>query len=209
MVRVVLLFSAWTVASAFRVAIAGANGALGRELVRACTQKKWDVCAYTRASAPLFEPSRRGFWSEDSFERRPIRDESVRRVEYGAFESYDAIVFAVGGRPFATDDSDRIVADMCRALPPTCRKVCLVSAFGVAESLQNAGLGIQIMESWYLRDAYASKRRQEAEVCALPASVDVLILRPRALAHAAVPRNPFCTSRAALASHILEWFERS
>lgn len=198
---------------AFKIAVAGANGGLGRELVYQSVRHKWDVCAYTRTlECALFEPVRSGWFAEDAFERVPMRQPLLQRRTYthhNANETYDALVLAVGGGPFADDTSDRAVRELCANLPPSCRKVCLVSAFGVGDSLQGAGVGIQLMSSWYLRDTYASKRRQERLVCALPPDVEVLILRPRALSFECLHPNPFSMSRKDLAAHVLEWVAHS
>lgn len=192
-------------AFAYKVAVAGANGVLGRDLVYQCLGRKWNVCAYTRASQPLFKPSRRGFWNEDTFMRIPMKDTAIEHVEYGEKKMYDAMIFALGGQPFGIDTSDEAVAKLCDTIPDTCKKVCLVSAFGVGDSLKRAEPGIRTMESWYLRDVYASKRRQEMIVCSLPHDVSTLILRPRALSHGSIIDNPLAISRKTLATRILDW----
>ncbi len=208
--RTTLLFALFATATGYRVAIAGANGALGRELVHQSLEKRWSVCAYTRMpTCALFRPTRSGFFQEDTFERAPMRHPSLYHSTYYAKnESFDALVIAIGGRPFGEDTSDQTVARLCATLPPRCKKVCLVSAYGVGDSLDRAGIGIRAMESWYLRDVYAAKRRQEQLVVGLPDDVDVMILRPRALSYANLPPNPVSVSRRELADRILRWVER-
>ena len=201
-----LLTCMYYYAYSFKVAIAGANGALGRELVYQSISRKWNVCAMTRMpTCTLFQPIRSGFFKENMFERIPMRDNCIEYSTYYKNNSFDALVIAVGGKPFKEDTSDKTVAKLCANLPSSCKKVCLVSAFGVGGSLDRAGIGIKAMESWYLRDAYSSKRRQEEVVSGINPSIDVLILRPRALTYACLPQNTFSISRKEIGEHILNW----
>ena len=110
-------------------------------------------------------------------------------------KSFDALVIAVDGRLFCEDTSDQTVARLCATPPSCCKKVCLVSAYGVGDSLDRAGMGIRAMESWYLREVYAAKRRQEQLVVCLPDAADIMIFRPRALSYANLPSNPVSVSR--------------
>ena len=190
----------------FRVAVAGAHGRLGRELVYQSLARRWDVIGLTRRPLdPLPAPVRRGFFAEDTRMRAPMRAENLKLVSFNRNATFDALIFCLSGRPFEEDDSDARVADLCASLPRSCKKVCLLSAFGAGDSLPANNPGIRAMESWYLRDVYASKRRQEAIVSALPSSVDVLIVRPRALSICPVPFSPISISRQAMACEILEW----
>lgn len=193
----------------FKIGIAGANGALGRELVYQSLGRRWDVSAITRRpTSPLFKPTRTGLFEEDTFSRIPMRTSALERTDYSAKAyDFDALVIAVGGKPFSEDTSDDSVAHICANLPTTCKRVCLVSAFGVGDSITRAGIGIKAMESWYLRDVYASKRRQEDIVAQLDETVDVHILRPRALSYTLLPRNPVTMSRKCLATTVLDWVE--
>lgn len=209
MLRFVIASLLFTSIRAFKVGIAGANGGLGRELVYQSLCKRWDVCAITRnPTCLLFEPTRFGLLEEDTFLRVPVRRTELERSDYTRKDySFDALVIAVGGKPFSEDTSDSCVAHICSNLPSTCKRVCLVSAFGVGDSIARAGPGIKAMKSWYLRDVYASKRRQEEIVAGLDQTVSVRILRPRALSYARLPSNPISTSRKELAKTILDWME--
>ena len=190
--------------NAFQVAVAGANGALGRELIYQSIQRKWETIAYTRYShSNIFAPVRKGFFTEDNFERIPMRQ--LKQITYSQNASFDVLVICVGGRPFSKDDSDVIVSNLCKRLPEMCKKVCLISAYGVGDSLNRANIGIRAMEAWYLRDVYESKRHQESTVTSLSADIDVLILRPRALTYFRLPPNPFFIARQDLATHVLDW----
>lgn len=200
----ILLLASVSISSGFTIAVAGAHGRLGREIVHQSIKRKWETCALSRRPTdPLFEPGRLGLFDESTLIRKPMRSELLQVVEYGEEGEYDAVVFAVGGSPFSEDTSDHVIRDVCARLPARCKKVCLVSAYGVGDSLLRSNVGIRAMESWYLKDVYASKRSAERIVSFLPCSVDVLILRPRALTHAQVPIIGM--SRKYLTHDILEW----
>ena len=46
-------------------------------------------------------------------------------------------------------------------LPESCKHVVLVSAHGVGDSLIPNEIGINVMDSWYLKDVYRAKNEQE------------------------------------------------
>ena len=189
----------------FRLAIAGAHGRLGRELVSQSLEKKWTTYAFVRRPDPIFAPTRNGWLQEDESVRIPIRNKRLSILPYSENVTYDALVISLSGTPFQDDCTDVLVKDICDNIPKKCKKVCLVSAYGVGDSLKNADVGIQAMNSWYLKDTYRSKRAQESIVCSLPDSIDTLIVRPRVLSFAKIPFNPISTTRQDLARTIIDW----
>lgn len=191
----------------FRIAVAGAHGSLGREIVKQSLERKWSVNALTRRKDPIYEPTRKGLLSEDTMIRIPLRHESLHHQLYtdDTSSAYDALVLCMSGRPFAPDDTTPVVNQLVSTLPRECTKVCLVSAFGVGDSLPRADVGIQGMTSWYLKSTYDAKEIQEQIVSSLPPSVDVLILRPRVLSYERIWWNPISTARQDLARTILDW----
>ena len=194
-------------AFSFRLAIAGAHGGLGRELIQQSLERRWSTVALVRRYDPLFVPSRSGWLSEDETIRVPFKDKKLHAMGYDAIDNstrYDAIVFALSGRPFEEDKTDQLVASLISKLPKQCKKVCLVSAYGVGDSIRRADVGIQAMNKFYLRDTYRAKRVQEELVSNLP-NVDSVIFRPRVLSYAPMPFNPLSTTRQDLARTILDW----
>lgn len=191
---------------AFTIAVCGAHGGLGRELVQQSIEREWKTVAIVRRpEAPIFKPYRDGWLSDDQKVRTSISAQGLlTKVSYEDVTiHYDALVFALGGKPLQTDTTTATVASMCANLPETCAKVCLVSAHGVGDSLRGADVGIRTMSSWYLRDTYRSKRLQEEIVDEL--SVETRIVRPRVLSYGPIPLNPIATSREDLARDILDW----
>lgn len=188
-----------------RLAVVGAHGRLGRELVVTSLRRGWETHAYVRRDEPILHPVRRGGLRErPTIARRPVRDRrlvthlNAPRVR----DPVDALVFCLSGQPFETDRTDSVVARMCASLSPSCRRVCLVSAYGVGDSLRGANAGIQVMSAWYLRDTYRAKREQERIVGELDPLIETLILRPRALS---IGSFPLATPRADLARSIADW----
>ena len=200
------LFLLWSTADAFRVAIAGAHGGLGRELVRQSLDRGWKTFALVRRDDPVFEPTRTGWLSEDDTYRVPVRDKKLSTHSYEDELSYDALAIAIGGRPFSKDTSVETVERLCADLPKTCKKVCLVSAYGSGDSLKNADAGIRAMSDWYLKDVYKAKRSTEALVSSL--DKETLIVRPRVLSYDSIPFNPISSTRQDVAREIVEWMAR-
>lgn len=194
---------------AWKVGVLGAHGGLGRELVEQCVARNWSCVALVRRDDPVRLPSRRGWLNDDDTPEARRPDDHARYVlprECAQCPGeLDALVIAVSGRPFSYDGSTDAVRALLETKPETCRRVCLVSAHGVGDSLEGADVGIQAMHAWYLHSTYKAKGEQEALVSALPC--ETLILRPRVLSYQRVPLNPIATTRRALATRILDWAE--
>lgn len=196
--------AAWPLS--FTLAVAGAQGRLGRELVAQGLARDMDVVGLVRRpDDPILAPVRCGWLDESrTADAPPISSPRLRVRAYDeSFVAYDALAIALSGRPFARDDSTATVRALFADLPPTCRRVCFVSAHGVGGSSDDPA--IRAMEAWYLKDAYEAKRQQEGLVRSL--TQDTLILRPRVLSHEPVPLNPISVARCDLAARILDWVE--
>lgn len=202
----VMLFSIGSTVDAYKIAIVGAHGGLGRELVKQSLDKKWKVCAMVRRNDPIFEPIRQGWLNEDQRILKPIRHKNLDITTNYKDCSFDSIVFSLSGKPFQKDESYKLVQNICQNLPPRCKQVCLVSAYGVGSSLKDANYGIKVMNSWYLKDVYESKYIQEQIVCNLSSKVDTFIIRPKVLSYDIIPLNPISTTRQDLARNILDEF---
>ena len=194
----------------FTLAVSGATGGLGRELCRQSVDRGWTTLALTRnSSATIYEPSRNPCIQKKNSE---IKSSDLNVIHYDdAIASglkYDALVLALGGKPFREDSTTRVVESICANLPQGCKCVCLLSAFGVGPSLKDASIGIKVMEAWYLRDVYSSKRKQEALVRELRnRDIQTLILRPRALSYGQITPLDTPLPRQWLAESILDWCE--
>lgn len=187
---------------ALRVAVVGAQGALGREVVAQALARGWEVDAYVRRpDAPVRAPVRAGWLTPAPGPVPPPLVSPRLRIRDAAAPALvrtDAIVFALGGAPFRDDDTSAAVARHCDAHPRAA--VCLVSAYGVGGG---GGPAIGAMRGWYLRAAYAAKAAQERLVTARAAPT--CVVRPRALSYARVPLNPGLLPRSVLAERICAW----
>ena len=190
------------------VAIVGAQGRLGRELVQQSLYRGWSSIAVVRRPFdPVVAPIRKGLLSpdaDDSARLLPIQHPKLSvQSSNEDCPRCDAVIFALGEVRFREDKSIDVVSRMCDTMPDTCTQACLVSAYGVGDSLRGSNPGIQVMSAAYLRSAYSSKASQEQMVSSCRATRR-LILRPRALTHAQAKFLPG-SSRRDLAAEILDW----
>ena len=64
----------------------------------------------------------------------------------------------------------------------TCKSVSLVSAYGVGDSLKSSEIGINLMNSIYLKSSYKSKNEQEIYLSTVEC-LKKFIYRPRELSY--------------------------
>lgn len=183
------------------VGVVGAHGGLGRELVQQCLIRDVRPVAFTRRPAdPIYPPTPYGGLEPvERTNRVPFRNVPTYATDAHPLPPLDAIVFCMSGAPFRDDTSTRVVEKFAARLPTTTR-ACLVSAWGVGDSVAESNVGIQLMRSWYLRSTYEAKERQEAVV--VSTFRDHQIVRPTVLSYAPLPT---ATTRADLAHTILDW----
>lgn len=192
----------------YTVAVVGASGGLGRELVYQSLNKDLDVLAVTRFSDKIVYPYREG-GLEETFQRMEIiADPGIKLVKQEKLtgkEEYDSLILCMSGKPFEKDDSYKTCKRICENLPETCKNICLVSAWGVGNSIKHANLGIVAMKNWYLKSVYESKQIQEEIVTHTSAEKNIpcLVLRPKVLSYGTniIPSTP----RQTLATEILDW----
>jgi|TARA_B100001093_G_scaffold361320_1_gene346029 hypothetical protein len=149
---------------AYQLCVVGATSGLGRELVyQAALDKNMSVLALSGKSGPVPIPCR-----VDSFQelrtRPPFVNPNMDRGNYWEDirqYDYETVVFTTGAEPFKKDYSDTLMAKVMTHLPESCKHVVLVSAHGVGDSLIPNEIGINVMDSWYLKDVYRAKNEQE------------------------------------------------
>jgi hypothetical protein len=124
---------------------------------------------------------------------------------------YDAVIFAMSGRPFATEDEfteqNYLVRSVCNEVTRSgCKTFFLVSAHGVGNTSTNANAGIKLMSSWYLRETYSAKESQEEILNDLGKKheVSIHIIYPKVLSFSNIAVLPEATSRQRLAHDILD-----
>lgn len=189
--QIVLLFSffigAFSFYSKFNVCIIGATSSLGREIIFQCVNdRNQKVLALSNSSANKITLPFRG----DSFNEEPNMEEfNNKNVVVDSYwnhitDDYEHIIFCTGAGPFQNDYSDKIMEKFLNNLSEKCKTIVLISAYGVGDSLDKANLGIQVMNSIYLKDVYRSKNQQESLLIEHDdIKIRKIIYRPKALSY--------------------------
>lgn len=148
----------------YDICIIGASSGLGKELVYQSLNKKLKVLALTSNLDGIKEPYR-GCGLNDNYENPIIFDNNLRIENYwkdiNCFYDYKNLVFTTGSSPFKQDYSYFLTNKYLKNLSIECKSINLVSAYGVGDSLEDANLGIKIMENFYLKKVYEAKNKQE------------------------------------------------
>ena len=196
-------------ALSYTVGVCGAQGRLGREIVKQSLDRGWNVNAVVRrVDDPIFSPDRAGWLTQQEGESTmPLFSHRLKMIDSETDHSWvsdcDAIVFAMSGKPFAPDsNTTELVRSVC-ASAESDQRLCLVSAHGVGDSIENSNVGIRAMRAFYLKATYEAKQRQEELMDASVATT--LVLRPKVLSFSNIPLNTDATPRFRLATVILDW----
>ena len=188
----------------YNICVVGAGSGLGREIVyQGLKNKNFKVLALTGKNKAIYEPFR-GDGFNDIADTSPIIDTKLKIDNYwkNITDDYENIIFCTGCGPFERDYSDGLMEKILINLSPKCKSISLVSAYGVGESLKKSNVGIEIMNSWYLKDAYRAKNEQEKFLESFNGNIKKNLYRPKALSYG----NTFLesTSRFDLACEILD-----
>jgi len=190
----------------FKVAVVGASGNLGRELVyQSITDHNWNVLGLTSKPNIFYEPVRiNSFNIPNNLELKEFNSNKLILSNYWEYicDDYENIIFCTNGKPFQKDYSYLLTQKILTDLSPKCKSISLISAFGVKKNLKSYNLGIQIMNNLYLKDVYKNKRDQEALINSYNNDIKTLIYRPKALSFGKTIINS--TSRKELAKIILD-----
>ena len=201
---ILLLFTFLLNVNSYNICVVGSGGGLGRELVyQGLKDKKFKVLALTSEDNVVYEPFR-GNGFNDMKDTPPIIDKKLKISNYweNIKDDYENIIFCTGGGPFEKDYSDNLMKNIIDNISPECKSITLVSAYGVGESLKDSNLGIEVMNSWYLKDVYRAKNEQEKILNEYEKRIRKYIYRPKALSYGITFLES--TSRFDLASEILD-----
>ena len=192
-----------------RLAVVGASGGLGRELVAQATKNGLCVDAIMLSKRPLRSPFRGGGLTDRSTDDVVLPVSTyvpynvIEYLQSGPACSY--LVLALGGKPFARDVGADVARAVLESRAARLERVALVSARGVNEQTNDPG--IAAMRGAYLRSAYVAKAEQERLLAELPDHIERRVYRPSALTYGRVPPWVRGVSREALAQEILEFMQ--
>lgn len=147
----------------YNMCVIGATSGLGRELVyQGALNKNMSVLALSGSTKHIPLPCR-----VDSLHgpkvMPPFNNKNVHRDVYWnnlSTYNYESVVFTTCSSPFKHDYSDTLMAKVLPNLPESCKKLILVSADGIDESVKQNSL-VSSIDEWYLKDAYRAKMNQE------------------------------------------------
>ena len=148
----------------YNLAVVGANSNLGREIIfQAIYGKNLEVLGLSSKTDKLYQPSRINSFNSNTRNQLELKSPKLTLYNYWSniYQDYDHLIFCTSAKPFQKDYSDRLTQKLLQNLSSQCQSISLVSAFGVGDSLQQGNLGIQIMDSLYLKDVYRAKNQQE------------------------------------------------
>lgn len=205
-----LLFNIFSLSSTFNLCVVGGTSGLGRELVFQSLIQNNRVLALTNSSDIIKFPYRgTGLQSRNVDNKMLNPSLVVDRYENSKKYNFENIVFTIGAGPFEKDYSDIVTQNILENISDNSnlKNIILVSANGVGDSLKDSNLGIKVMDSVYLRDAYRAKNVQEIYVNEFGQqnNINTIIIRPKALSYG--PNIYQIKSREKLASEILEYFD--
>ena len=191
----------------FDLCIVGGSSGLGRELIYQSLENNNKVLALSNNPNQIKIPYRGG-GLENKETNTIIQDKNLLVCDYNNFEKlkFENIVFTSGAKPFEKDYSDEITEKILINQNIDLKKIVLISADGVGDSLTKSNSGIQIMNNWYLKDVYRAKNNQEILLNKYEKDHDtqIFIIRPKVLSYG---KNIFMAkSRQQLANEILSLF---
>ena len=193
----------------YNLAVVGANSNLGREIVfQAINDRSLEVLGLSSQTNTLYQPSRVNSFNPNTKNQPEFKSPKLTLYNYWSYidQDYDHLIFCTSAKPFQKDYSDQLTQKLLQNLSPQCQSISLVSAFGVGDSLQQGNLGIQIMDSLYLKDVYRAKNHQEMLINSFyDQTVKKFIYRPKALSYGDTILNS--TPRQHLAKEILDNIE--
>jgi len=205
-----LLFNIFSLSSTFNLCVVGGTSGLGRELIFQSLIQNNRVLALTNSSDIIKFPYRGTGLQTRNVDNKMLNPSLVvDRYENSKKYNFENIVFTIGAGPFEKDYSDIVTQNILENISDNSnlKNIILVSANGVGDSLKDSNLGIKVMDSVYLRDAYRAKNVQEIYVNEFGQqnNINTIIIRPKALSYG--PNIYQIKSREKLASEILEYFD--
>ena len=208
-----MIFNIFSFVYTFNLCVVGSKSGLGSELIYQGLQNNKNILALSKDNTKVMIPYRGGgldFKSTNEF----IENSNLQTDNYENFNKYkfDNIIFTMGGKPFIDDYSAIITEKILSNQNNNLKNIVLISAYGAGETLQNANLGIKVMNNLYLKSVYEAKNKQEAIINEYKKNnehVNIIILRPKVLSYGKTKSIYNANSRQQLATEILQTIENS
>ena len=206
MIKFLIVFlNLFLFSNAFKICVVGGSSGLGKELIfQSINERDCDVLALTSGIKPITVPCRQNSFNEIR-NQEEFNHPNLIKANYWEDISkygYENIIFTTSAKPFEDDYSDKLMEKVLENISEDCKSITLVSAFGVSDSLKKGNLGISIMNSWYLKDVYRAKNKQEELLNRYKNNIKKYILRPKALSYGDTQLESL--SRRQLATNILD-----
>ena len=151
----------------YNLCVVGGNSGVGSELIYQSLEKNNKVLALCNNNYQIKIPYRGGGLDYKNTHEY-ISNNNLQIDIYDNFDKYNFknIVFTTGAKPFQNDYSDALTEyilfnNFKKLKNLNLENIVLISANGVAETLEKSNLGIKIMNNWYLQDVYRAKNAQE------------------------------------------------
>ena len=202
-----MIFNIFIFVYSFNLCVVGSKSGLGSEIIYQGLDQNKNILALSKNNDKVMVPYRGGgldFKNTNTF----IENDNLKTDNYENFKNYkfDNIIFTLGAKPFIDDYSAIITENILTNYNKHLKNVILISAFGAGETLENANLGIKIMNDFYLKKVYYAKNQQEKLVNdykKLNSNTNILILRPKVLSYGKTKSIYNAKSRQQLAQEIL------
>mgnify|MGYP001229831588 CR=1 FL=1 len=171
--------------------IVGSGSGLGRELVyQAVHNYNSSVIALSNNGMYPKIPVRKNSFSEIKNAPLFINNLIERDCYWNNIDDklYENIIFTTSARPFNEDYSDKLLNKFLNNIPSSCKRLILISAYGVGDSLDNSNIGIKVMDKWYLKEVYRAKNEQEKILNSKDfklkyPNIKTFIIRPKSLSY--------------------------
>tara|TARA_B100000795_G_C22761042_1_gene423600 strand:+ start:86 stop:703 length:618 start_codon:yes stop_codon:yes gene_type:complete len=203
-----MILTLFGLVNAYNLCVVGSKSGLGRELIYQGLEENKSVLGLSKNNMKVMVPYRGGGldW-KNTFEYIENRNLQTDIYDNNYKYNYENIVFTTSGKPFEDDYSAELTEMILfnNNKKQDLKNIVLISAFGAGETLEDANVGIKLMNNWYLNSVYASKNAQEKLLHKYKEKnddVNLIILRPEVLSYG---KSIYASkSREVLAKEIIE-----
>ena len=186
--KIFILFNILYLVHCFNICVIGSSSGLGKEIICQSLEKNINVLALTNNPDKIYYPFRGKGLDENYKSKTLINNPKLVIDNYNNNNKYlyENLIFTTGAKPFQNDYSYELTKKILSQKKPILKNIILISAFGVGDTLDNANIGIKIMNNWYLKNVYEAKNKQEnflKNYINQNSHINLTILRPKVLSY--------------------------